>query len=286
MHGLSQVLSGALYAVFEKRLAAAHRRDRGGIPAELAELVLPAARRVARVIIRALDYLPPGEASFADFGRAFLAAAAATYDRPQPEQRWLREEFVRRGIGGAEAELETAQFPPAALAGVDLTAIIGDDQAARRFAEDHRGLLGLEAVTEFEVLPRAVASRSFGSKRAEDRREELVFRVRWASTETHDLGWRDPSTWAVAHGTTLVVALDSGRVLSCLTTDRSPRRRAERHAMLQHWIQEDTVQEAAAGLQGRGPQGAGMTGAGLRVERTRGSVRILHGASVGSRRTP
>jgi len=279
LHALSQVLSGAVYSVFEKRLAATHRKERDGLPASLDELLLPAARRVARITFRALDYLPPGEASFADYGRAFLAAAAATYSRPEQEQTWLREEFVRRGIVESAAELDVATASKALLTGIDLAAIVKDDAAARRFAEDHRELLGLGTVPAFDVMPRAVASRSFGSKRVEDRRTELVFRVRWEEVETHDLGWTEPSTWAVPHGTTLVVEPDSGEVLSCLTTDAGPRRHGERAAMLQRWVREGKVKEAAFGPGERGQHGAGAARAGTRLERPTGSVRMLHAES-------
>ncbi|HUE87083.1 MAG TPA: hypothetical protein VMO26_13490 [Vicinamibacterales bacterium] len=280
LHALSQVLSGALYAVFEKRLAATHRKERNGLPRSLDELVLPAARRVARVTFRALDYLPPGEVSFADYGRAFLAAAAATYRRPEQEQNWLREEFVRRGIVESVAELDVATASKERLTGIDLSAIVEDEAAARRFAEDHRELLGLGTVSGFDVLPRAVASRSLGSKRVEDRRTELVFRVRWEEGETHDLGWAEPSAWAVPHGTTLVVEPDSGAVLSCLTTDTSPRRHAERGAMLRRWVVEGKVQEAALGPGERGPRGAGDKKRAIgRIGRPKGSVRLLHGES-------
>lgn len=278
LHALSQVLSGAVYAVFEKRLAATHRKERNGLPPTLDELVLPAARRVARITFRALDYLPPGEASFADYGRAFLAAAAATYSRPEQEQTWLREELVQRRIVESPGELDAAASKTR-LSRIDVPAIVEDDAAARRFAEDHRELLGLGTGSAFDVLPRVVASRSFGSKRAEDRRTELVLRVRWEENETYDLGWAEPSTWAVAHGTTLVVEPDSGDVLSCLTTDRSPRRHLERGAMLQGWVREGRVKEAAVGPSQRGQHGAGAARAGTRLERPSGSVRMLHAES-------
>ena len=63
------------------------------------------ARRVARIVFRALDYLPPGDVSFADYGRAFVAAAASTYARPQKEQAWLTQELLDRHVIAAEDEL-------------------------------------------------------------------------------------------------------------------------------------------------------------------------------------
>src|SRR5688572_353402 len=277
LHALSEVLSGAVYAVFEKRLLATHRSARDGLPPTLDDVLCPAARRVARITFRALDYLPPGEASFADYGRAFLAAAAATYARPQQEQAWLREEFVRRRIVQSEVELELSPTTP--LTGVDFATVVHDDEAARRFTEECRSLLRIPPGVTFEVLPRALASRSFGSRRREDRRDELVFRVRWEENETYDLGWSEPSIWAIAHGTTLVVVPESGEVLSCLTTDTNPERQKERGALLRRWAEDGTIQDTPLAAEGEQAAGPNRVAAIDGAARLRSSARALHMAS-------
>ena len=80
-HELSTVLSSALYEmlvnIFEERLAGLVEQegDRFSDPSfSLSGKALAlSAQQLARMIFRALDYLPPGEISFADYGRAILA---------------------------------------------------------------------------------------------------------------------------------------------------------------------------------------------------------------------
>ena len=74
-HDLSMVMTGALYGVFRRLALAGRKRFEAGIPKSHATLDLGpaglgaylAAKRVAQSVARALDHLPPGEGSFADF---------------------------------------------------------------------------------------------------------------------------------------------------------------------------------------------------------------------------
>ena len=256
-HALSQVLSGAIYAVFEMRMKNTHRTG-DEIGAQLEEVFCPAARRVARIVFRALDYLPPGEASFADYGRAFLAAARTTYKRPEKEQQWLIDEFVRRGIVDNPAELISSQLPELDLKGMDLRHILDDDTVISKFAEAHRAQLGIPKGFEFEVLKPVIASRSFGDRRASERSDELILRFRWKGEETHDLGGALPRKWATVRGTTLVIDRATGRLLSLLTTDSNEKRTAERGALLRRWVDEGRLLPE---VESQGPDGKPLMGA-------------------------
>lgn len=236
-HDVSQVLSGAVYAVFEKRMNALlllpERRDRYGFPMELEDTFYPAACRISYMVFRSLDYLPPGEATFCDYGRAFLAAAAAAYSRPRKEERWLLEEFLSRKIVDSEAEMELRRdFSAEELRESDLRRLAGDKKAATSFAEKYRELLGIPSKSKFDVLSNVVASRSLGSQSGKNRREELVFKVHWEEWETHDLGPRYPVEWAVRKGSSLIVDRTTGRILSLLTTNPSHRHREMRDQLL------------------------------------------------------
>ena len=275
LHALSQVLSGAIYCVFEQRMRATHRRGDSGFGATLDEIVCPAARRVARIVFRALDYMPPGEAGFRDYGRAFVAAAAATYERPQLEQKWLLEEFKRRHIIQEDAELLVA--PPAlSLEGVDMEALVKDDDVARRLVEANRAALGIARGTAFEVLPRLVASRSLGSKLAKNRKEEVILKVKWLEGETHDLGLGRPSTWQVVHGTTLVVDRETRRVRSCLTTESSAQETSDRRALLTRWMAEGRIRDVAPAPDGLAAPGVGLASTQHGGARLHDSASVLH----------
>ncbi len=239
-HDVSQVLSGAVYAIFEKRMNAVllspEQRNRNGLPMELEDTFYPVACRISHMVFRALDYLPPGEATFGDYGRAFLAAAAATFSRPQKEERWLLEEFLSRKIVDSEVEMEIRRdFSADELRENDLRRLAGDKKAAKSFAEKYRGLLGIPSKSKFNVLSNVVALRSLGSQSGKNRREELVFKIHWEEWETHDLGPRYPVEWAVRKGTSLIVDRTTGRILSLLTTNPSRRHREMRDQLLRRF---------------------------------------------------
>lgn len=89
-HELSEILSGALYSVMikifdyisEKRMI---EKNQSKSQASGYALYV-AGEQLKRMIFRALDYLPPGEISFADYGRAIIAADKASHPIDQFER--------------------------------------------------------------------------------------------------------------------------------------------------------------------------------------------------------
>ena len=68
--------------------------------------------RLRNSIFQALEYLPPGEVSFADYGRAIVAVDAGGNLNPPFVREWICEEFLQRGIVGQRDELVTeVNFP-------------------------------------------------------------------------------------------------------------------------------------------------------------------------------
>ncbi|HUF39194.1 MAG TPA: hypothetical protein VMN57_11785 [Anaerolineales bacterium] len=246
-HALSQVLSGAVYTVFEMRMRKTERK--GDFLSGLQAVFCPAARRVARIVFRALDYLPPGEANFLDYGRAFHAAAAATYARPQLEQRALADAFVRRGIAGSHADLAQPAPPDLGLDRPLIDALLTGPAALREFAEKHRAALGIPGGADFEALDPVTAHRSLRSNPGAKREEEFIFRFRWTETETIDPGLGLPKTWAAVRGTTLVVNA-GGKILSTLMT--SGNGGSGRAALLRRWAGEGRLRLEADAI---GPDG-------------------------------
>jgi hypothetical protein len=286
-HALSQVLSGAVYAVFARRLEEPlPTRRRDDLFAGLETSFCPSARHVARIVFRALDYMPPGEAGFVDYGRAFVAAARATYRRVGLEREVLADELVRRGIVSNAADLEQPDSPDLRLDAARVERLRADRRALAKLARDHAGELGLPAGGEVELLEPVRAERSLRSNPGAKRKPETVFRFRWTEAERHDLGRGLPETWSVRRGTTLVVDAD-GKVLSLLTSDRGesapaaagrPSRRAGRAALLERWKAEGRLQLAADAV---GPDGKPRRDAVLLeladgAARTVGGGRTLH----------
>ena len=192
-----------------------------------------AAKRVVRMVFRALDHLPPGEISIADIGRAIIAGDTAAGGAAVDRKR-LASELVRRGVVASTEELDTPVDVEIAKGerGDPQVLVAGLGPAARAFAKRHRALLGIPDGRPFDVLPWIpLATPGAGG------RERLAFRVRWTNEEEHDLGPRFSRRWVIPAGTTLVLeGPDGGRAATVLTTDggkgmrvalRNLRRRAD-----------------------------------------------------------
>jgi hypothetical protein len=159
---------------------------------------------------------------------------------------------------------------------VDLGHIPDDSAAIIQFAETHRAEFNIPAGREFEALKPVVAARSFGDKRTNKRREELILRFRWKELETHDLGGTLPRQWATVRGTTLVIDRAEGRITSLLTTDSSEKRTAERGALLRRWVDEGRLLPEADSL---GPDGKPLTEA-VAIKLVKGLARAEGGGKT------
>ena len=158
-HTLSQVISGVLYDLVvdvHEHFKDVYARERFGDDRTKASglALAVAARLFRRMVLRGLDYLPPGEVTFADLGRAILAADEASPGDPRWGQR-LRTTFVERGIVADEADLavETNVFHPAVDA-ASLQGLVDSEWVSYKFADANRDLLG---------IPDDAGSRSCGS---------------------------------------------------------------------------------------------------------------------------
>ncbi len=120
-HALSQVLSGALFDFFEAvyKDAKDRRQWERGVNADQAAgyAINWSAIILTNLVYRALDYLPPGEVSFADFGRAMLAADRIympSGDKAETIRAHLVDQLERRAIC-AKSRLDptkkSARFP-------------------------------------------------------------------------------------------------------------------------------------------------------------------------------
>lgn len=272
-HQLSEVLSGALYGVMEELFEKSKKTSRpevalGGMTSQF-----------RRILLRALDYLPPGEISFADYGRAIMASDQAAYPKDDTARKRLVTEFVKRGIvKKADALSVKTNFKAKELVGVDIETLTNSDWAAYEFANRNRSLLRIPNDIHFRVLPRLRAVRNFRHTSEETRQvHECVFKVSWDQKEPNRIGDRFARQRQITVGTTLAVDAQTLEVRALLTSDHE-KQIAARDALL--------GELAGRNLLGIGSESEWMPGkpidSAVRVEqmkgvmRVRGTARMLH----------
>jgi hypothetical protein len=237
-HDLSEVLSGALFrtmcAVYEQWLKKFKESPEKSLGI--------ASRQFRRMIFRALDYTPPGEISFADYGRAILAADEAHHPDEASGRKALVEQFVNRHIvPNARALSVRTNFDEKALRDIDVATICASDWAAYEFANRNRKLLGIPDKVPFRVLPRRDSTKLHyhrGNTSTEAR--EMIFKVSWDTKEPQRLGGGFPTQRQITVGTTLVVDWDTRMVRSLLTGDYAAEQQS-RDAMVKRLVEEDRL---------------------------------------------
>lgn len=252
-HDLSTVLTGALYAMlvaeyeqirqedFQDKFAKEkQKRKQASLPAPTKEekvkirfsvsgfALFKATEKFKRVAFRALDYLPPGEISFADYGRAMVAAD--TYSNPQDSEPrdFIKAEFLRRGIVDDAGTLDPVDPGFDLPADLDLEQLARSDWAAYQFAEKWREKLLIPVNIPFEVRPRLDVSRKTWRKNGEPAvMRALLFKVAWQSTQEFQIGDFFQEV-AVTRGTALAVDWETRKVHALLST--SPDHPSQRDA--------------------------------------------------------
>ncbi|MFL6237072.1 MAG: hypothetical protein ACJ76N_28335 [Thermoanaerobaculia bacterium] len=276
-HALSEVMSGALYAVFV-RIYDSLKTTPGW---STGKALFVAGDRLKRMALRTLDYLPPGEVSFADYGRAVLAADQAGHPKDGEVRDWLKEEFVRRAMA-ASGDLEVRtnfDYPP--LAVYDLQALLEQDWSAYEFANRNREFLGIPADASFHVYPRLDTTKLYYRKKESDEREqirELIFKASWDAGEPSGLAAPFPPDRRIRLGTTMAIDWETRQVRALLTTRPTAEQRADRDTLLRTMIEDGTLR---LGDEALGPDGKPLCAA-IRAEtldgilRVRGAARMLH----------
>lgn len=311
-HALSEVLSGALYAVmvqiynelrnvpeeqaapstpmavkaeyrqWEASTDPSARQFRSGDRrrASSGRALFIASERFKRTVLRALDYLPPGEVSFADFGRALLASDQASHPDSGGQREWLRQEFVRRGIVAKAKELDVkTNFADTAVSQLDLEELVRSDWLAYQFANQNRKLLRIPPNVPFDVRPRLDVTKKYYHQGDEPQFvRECLFKVSWSDIEPNKVGGGLPERRRIAQGTTLAIDWNSKTVRAIVrgATDKSLRR--SRDAFLKRLVAHDAIR---IGDQAKGPGGKtlrGVVGGEVAQEilRLRATARALH----------
>ena len=263
-HALSEVLSGALYTV----LVTMHEdlKGRYAQEPEFADKERPlyaasykalgnAVVRFSSMVLRALDYLPPGDVSFADYGRAIIAADKGLLPEGEQERIWLKEEFVKRGIATQTADLDVPMnYAYGPLAEIDLDSMVESDWVAYNFAHKNRAFLGIPEDVTFKVEPRHVATKYGllhvpGEEVIDHKVDECIFKVSWIHTEDNKVGTTLPDKRRITVGTTLVIDYSPGNpVRALLTSDLSAEQRENRDALLRHLLDEGLLRMGPTAL--------------------------------------
>lgn len=280
-HSLCQALAGALYTVMVK--------IHGGLATDYSasgKALFIGGERFKRMILRALDYLPPGEVSFADFGRAILAADQAAHPKDGQERDWICEEFVRRALVPDKAALEVetnVRFKP--LAKIDLQTLAGSDWAAYEFAARQREFLGIPKGVPFRVRPRLDTTKSYYRTRGGEPEpiRELIFKVSWDHKEPNGAGIPFPGDRQVTVGTTLAIDWESRVVRARLTSELGGEQQEDRDELLRRL----TAAEILRPLEDKPGARPALRAESLDgLMRVRGTARMLHITHAGMAAEP
>lgn len=304
-HDLSTVLSGALYSVmikiheglkdeYAKKPSYANRSN--PLYSASGFALVDGAERLKRMAFRALDYLPPGEVSYADYGRALIEVDRVAYPDDDRMRNWVRTEFVSRHIVPNEASFRVGtDFRSQGPGPVDVPTLHDSDWAAYEFANDKRDLLQIPGGVPFQVRPRLRVRKRYQHERTG---EECIFKVAWDHPEGNPIGHGAPDQRWITVGTTLVLDWNTGRVLTLLSSapptkereeDEGPdiharrmeeykKQRKDRDELLGRLAEEGTLK---LGKDALGPDGQALLSAiqGELVRgamKTRGTAKMLH----------
>lgn len=250
-HAMSMVLSGALYDVMVK-IYEHVRAERPDKPSGYALFV--ASERFKRFILRGLDYLPPGEITFSDFGRAVIASDLASHPDSDEPRQWLGVAFVERGIIGSETELEPKGIPAdGGLDNLDLDELLSSDWRAYQWVAEHRKLLNIPPDIPFEVRPRlSVNKLYFLGAGVKALRRECLLKVSWSEVEPCNAGPNLPKKRRILRGTTVAIDWETRSIRAIVTGQSSDATRHTRDQFVRNLVEDGLlrINEAAVGPDG------------------------------------
>jgi hypothetical protein len=265
-HELSTVLSGALYCVLLQAYATT-RTDLETDPTPEQDKLIVAlgngnrqhgiwraalyltTQRFKRFVFRALDYLPPGDATWIDLAHAMHACDAAYHPEVDALRTAFAEELVNRNVATA-AELVLRPLPAADLIdGMELATLLGSDWAAYEWVGRHRVALGIPEKVPFNVRKRLdVRKKVYHRRGRTEHPRELVIKVGWEELEDNPAELAIASRRSVTRGTTVAIqwadAGDKNRVIAHITSHAANREREARDAFLLRLADEGLISRA------------------------------------------
>jgi hypothetical protein len=241
-----------------------------------------------RLLLRGIDYLPPGDLTFADVGRATLAAdraavADADDDRKAESRARFAQRFVDRKVVEHVDELEVSAPRSLAYPPDQLESLRESDWVAYGFVEAHREELGIPPDVSFEVLPRVDATKEIGRRQADRSfatQRELILKVAWDELEPNGASGITASQRRIPTGATLALRWEDGEPIALVRSDVTlASHREQRDAMLQRMLDVDviSVRDADDGVVWQGPSAELEVRITGDVARVRGTQQLLHG---------
>ena len=238
------------------------------------------ANRLKRTLYRGLDYLPPGDVSFADLGRAILASDEASHPDSGEQREWIRDEFVKRGIVASTRELDVrTNFENPAVGRLDPEALVDSDWLAYQFANENRAFLLIPKNISFVVRKRLKVEKLYWHRGAPEKVAECLFKVSWTDVEPNRVGHGLPKRRRITAGTTLAIDWNTRRVRALLTSARQrPAQRKDRDRLLSALIDGEILRvgDEAHGPDARQLHGAVKADVIQGVLRVQSAARMLH----------
>lgn len=272
-HVLSTLLSAIFYeslcSIFEARFEDEQRPDEQGdtaTPAAAANKALGTAQVLfRRFLLRGIDYLPPGELTFADVGRVTLAADRAARPESDASEAALKvredfaAQFVKRLVVVRASDLDSDRPGKLGVQEDRVAQLHDSDWAAHQYVAKHRSTLGIPKGLPFTVVPRIDSTKVVGPRQdgVAPVQRELILKVAWDQTE--EAGGHPGRIRVVPTGATVVLQWDTGECLALVRSDVSDAdHRTERDRLLAE-LEEggmlETDHEAGVGLSGSGDVG-------------------------------
>jgi hypothetical protein len=275
-HALSEVLSGALYRTLVRMQEKAWKRY-GGDFSSSGRALAEAITRFQRIVFRAIDYLPPGEASFAEYGRALSLEVMTSFSSWDKESDWLAEELKRRHvIGGKDAIQREEPEKIYSVKTIDVDRLIRSDSEADQFVKKYRDVFNIPPRVPFTVYPRTKSSKGYGWGKEWDteRSYEVLLKVSWEQVEEDAFDKKFPTARKITCGTTVKLTTD-GSVGNVLTTEVETQK-PERDRMVRSLLEKGLLQPPAKSAGPNSPAAPIRVEAHKGVMKVRGAGRLLH----------
>jgi len=286
---LSEVLSGALFNVMgkiheklKKKIATAENITEFSASGKA---LFIGSEQFKRMVFRALDYLPVGDVSFADYGRAIIAADQTYYPKEEELRDWIRDEFVKRYMVEGKKTLKVdSNYDHSLVKNLDIDALVNSDWAAYKFADENRKALFIPPGVPFRVLPRLDVTKGYYEEDGKKKYRECIFKVTWSQEESNQKGKVFPSKRQVAVGTTLVIDWDNRKIRSLLTSNRNALKNEKKEQINDRDLFLKRLVDS--GVMELGPRATGFDGKPLLsvikgditdgILRVRGTLKTLH----------